>query len=155
VSDPALEARLAGCNVNPSTGLATNYLNHFIETLLLFEILPEMPDCIEDINEWRPMNYLEHVRTSDLKNSDLIERAYHAAAPETRTELNAVSGAANQFIVDCRDKALRALETDDQERLKAIALLVKAASHDFIADLNRIVQTGTREPEMLDQLASS
>jgi len=36
---------LSAINVNLSTGFATNYLNHYVEILLLLEMLPSMPEC--------------------------------------------------------------------------------------------------------------
>ena len=50
-------AALTAANINPSTGLATDYLNHFNEVVMLMEMLPDMPDCAEDVLEWQPLDY--------------------------------------------------------------------------------------------------
>ena len=50
-------SRLDGTNINPVTGLATDYLNHFNEAIMLLEMLPVAPDCKEDFLAWRPMSY--------------------------------------------------------------------------------------------------
>ena len=47
---------LARANINPATGLATDYLNHFNEAIMLLEMLSAMPDCAEDFLVWEPMS---------------------------------------------------------------------------------------------------
>jgi hypothetical protein len=43
---PAFEpAQLVGANINPTTWLATDYLNHFNEAIMLLEMLPCAPEC--------------------------------------------------------------------------------------------------------------
>ena len=41
--------RLQGTNINTSKLLATDYLNHFNEVIMLIEMVPDMPDIIEDV----------------------------------------------------------------------------------------------------------
>ena len=46
--DEARAAVLRAANINPRTGLATDYLNHFNEAIMLLEMIPDMPECAED-----------------------------------------------------------------------------------------------------------
>jgi len=46
--DEARAAVLRAANINPPTGLATDYLNHFSEAVMLLEMVPVMPECAED-----------------------------------------------------------------------------------------------------------
>ena len=41
--EEARAARLRAANINPRTGLATDYLNHFNEAIMLLEMIPDMP----------------------------------------------------------------------------------------------------------------
>ena len=52
-----LQERLKGTNVNEQSFLATDYLNHFNEILMLIEMLPEMPEMAEELFEWEPKSY--------------------------------------------------------------------------------------------------
>ena len=52
----ARAAELRAANINPRTGLATDYLNHFNEAIMLLEMIPDMPDCAEDFLTWRPLS---------------------------------------------------------------------------------------------------
>src|ERR1041384_91096 len=85
-------ARLAQANINPRTGLATDYLNHFNEAIMLLEMLSACPDCIEDFMAWRPMSYREHFKASRFKARDAAIAAYEAADPATRDGLDALAG---------------------------------------------------------------
>ena len=52
--DEARAAVLRAANINPRTGLATDYLNHFNEAIMLLEMIPDMPECAEDFLTWTP-----------------------------------------------------------------------------------------------------
>ena len=53
----ARAAQLRAANINPRTGLATDYLNHFNEAIMLLEMIPDMPECAEDFLGWQPLSY--------------------------------------------------------------------------------------------------
>ncbi|WP_417469889.1 hypothetical protein [Maricaulis sp.] len=78
---------LRAANINPATGLATDYLNHFNEVMMLMEMLPDMPDCAEDVLDWAPADYAGHFTNSSFKDKDLAVRAYAAAPRHVRAHL--------------------------------------------------------------------
>jgi hypothetical protein len=84
-------ARLCGANINARTGLATDYLNHFNEAIMLLEMLSACPDCLEDILAWRLMSYRERFEASRFKGRELVIAAYDAAAPSVRDQLDALT----------------------------------------------------------------
>ena len=67
---------LRAANINPRTGLATDYLNHFNEAIMLLEMIPDMPECAEDFLTWTPLTYTEHFWASNFKARDLAIEAY-------------------------------------------------------------------------------
>lgn len=81
---PMDAALLAQANINPITGLATDYLNHFNEAIMLLELLSACPDCIEDFLAWKPMSYREHFAASRFKDRALAIIAYQNADPMVR-----------------------------------------------------------------------
>jgi hypothetical protein len=83
--------RLADANINPVTGFATDYLNHFNEAVMLLEMLPDCPECIDDFLAWRPMSYREHFAASNFKGRELAIAAYEAANPATRDCLDTMA----------------------------------------------------------------
>ena len=75
ISRPDASVLLAA-NINPSTLLATDYLNHFNEVLMLIEMLPTMPECAEDVFAWRPMSYADYFIQSTFKEKQLAIALY-------------------------------------------------------------------------------
>ncbi|MDP6344006.1 MAG: hypothetical protein QF491_10780, partial [Alphaproteobacteria bacterium] len=66
-----LRDRLAGTNVNQDTFLATDYLNHFNEIVMLLEMVPDMPEILDEAKEWQPKSYAAHFRDSGLSDAEL------------------------------------------------------------------------------------
>jgi hypothetical protein len=86
--DEARAAVLRAANINPRTGLATDYLNHFNEAIMLLEMIPDMPECAEDFLTWSPLTYAEHFWASNFKARDLAIEAYELADPKIRTQFD-------------------------------------------------------------------
>jgi hypothetical protein len=84
-------AQLRAANINPRTGLATDYLNHFNEAIMLLEMIPDMPECAEDFLSWRPLSYCEHFMASNFRARDLAIEAYDAADAKVRAEFDRIT----------------------------------------------------------------
>jgi hypothetical protein len=96
--DEARVARLRAANINPRTGLATDYLNHFNEAIMLLEMVPDMPDCAEDFLLWYPLSYREHFMASNFKARDLAIEAYDSADEHIRTEFDNITSAMTSIL---------------------------------------------------------
>src|SRR4051794_23271770 len=94
----ARAAELLAANINPTTGLATDYLNHFNEAIMLLEMIPDMPDCFEDFLEWQPLSYREHFTASNFKARDLAIAAYEQADPAARDEFDNLSATMTSIL---------------------------------------------------------
>ncbi len=82
---------LLEANINPRTGLATDYMNHFNEAIMLLELIPDMPECAEDFLAWQPMSYREHFMVSHFKGRELAISTYDAADPTLRAEFDNIT----------------------------------------------------------------
>jgi hypothetical protein len=91
-------ARLRAANINPRTGLATDYLNHFNEAIMLLEMIPDMPECVEDFLTWCPLSYREHFAASHFKTRELAIEAYDSADPGIRTEFDNITTAMTSIL---------------------------------------------------------
>src|SRR6266852_7356699 len=101
-SGPDQEARAAqlrAANINPRTGLATDYLNHFNEAIMLLEMIPDMPECSEDFLHWTPLSYAEHFTASNFTARDLAISAYESADPDIRAEFDNINGNMTAILV--------------------------------------------------------
>jgi hypothetical protein len=97
--DEARAAEMRAANINPRTGLATDYLNHFNEAIMLLEMIPDMPECAEDFLGWQPLSYAEHFTASNFKARDLAIAAYDSAAPEIRAAFDDITKAMTSILV--------------------------------------------------------
>jgi len=93
----AFVTRLDGTNISAQTLLATDYLNHFNEIVMLIDMIPDMPDMIEECRAWEPRSYVEHFAQSGFKDRQLAIEAYDAVPgkyrrpfEETLNQLNTV-----------------------------------------------------------------
>jgi hypothetical protein len=108
---PASAEMLAAANINPRTGLATDYLNHFNEAIMLLELIPDMPDCYELFLEWQPLSYAEHFIKSNFKGRDLAIAAYEAAPATVRTDFDATVTRMTKVLSTVGD-AMRTVQQD-------------------------------------------
>ncbi|MBO0345502.1 hypothetical protein J0X15_09745 [Roseibium sp. CAU 1637] len=106
---PLAADRLEQANINPTTGLATDYLNHFNEVMMLLEMLPAMPECAEDVLDWHPIDYEDHFETSGFSDKKLAVDAYHAAPVRLRTHLEAYVAEINAVVLLAQEQ-IRATE---------------------------------------------
>jgi hypothetical protein len=116
-------ARLADANINPDTGLASDYLNHFNEAIMLLEMLSSSPDFIDDFLAWRPVSYREHFTASRLKGHDMAVAAYDSADPYLRGCLDTLAGTMSAVL-----EATRAAMSSNMPPEAAATLANRAAS---------------------------
>src|SRR3984885_12377606 len=109
--DEARAARLRAANINPRTGLATDYLNHFNEAIMLLEMIPDMPEGAEQFLEWRPRSYREHFAASNFRARELAIAAYDTANSDIRTEFDNIT-AAMSSILSAVGEAMRDVHHD-------------------------------------------
>lgn len=126
---------LAGANVNPRTLLATDYLNHFNEVVMLIDMLTSMPECIHDLEDWEEMSYWEHFAVSGLRYAPVAIEAYGHAPRDVRARFDeaveALNAATRTAILACR-AALQEGETDALYHVckacsRRLTLLIEAA----------------------------
>jgi hypothetical protein len=94
----ARAAQLRAANINPRTGLATDYLNHFNEAIMLLEMVPDMPECTEDFLGWQPLSYREHFMASNFRARELAIEAYDSADEGIRAEFDNITSAMTSIL---------------------------------------------------------
>jgi len=114
---------LRAANINPRTGLATDYLNHFNEAVMLLEMIPDIPECADDFLQWHPLSYAEHFTASNFKARDLAISAYETADPAIRAEFDQLTNTMTS-ILTAVGQAMREASQD-----KTRAKLAEQAIH--------------------------
>lgn len=93
-------AKVQGTNISAQTLLATDYLNHFNEIVMLLDMLPDMPDMIEECVVWEPKSYKAHFADSTFSDKQLAIEAYDRVPGRYRTPFEATIGQLNGLIMD-------------------------------------------------------
>jgi hypothetical protein len=106
-SDNPASGALAEANINPATGLATDYLNHFIEALMLLEMISSTPEFRDEFLCWQPVSYPEYFAGSHSKAPNTALVAYERADPRARAQLDVLTDAMTAALESAR-AALRA-----------------------------------------------
>jgi hypothetical protein len=104
-------------NINPQTGLSTDYLNHFTEAVMVLEMAVTMPECLDDLRVWRPKTYVEHFATSRFARRDAVIAAYRSTDPAVREALDSAAETLNAVLTETRDVLLSGLATPETNEL--------------------------------------
>jgi len=146
-------ARLAAANINPQTGLASDYLNHFNEAIMLLDLLATTPECIVELIGWEPLSYEEHFAASHFKDKDLAIAAYRAAEPATRTQLDDLADTMNALLVATCETFQRrasldsanALAAETAARLKPLVARAGAVINGYALDHTEGITTAEQQ----------
>ena len=132
---------VAGTNIHPDTLLATDYLNHFNEAIMLVELVPSMPECLDDLRDWQPVSYEQHFAESNLSDGPLAILAYENSRPcfrkpfdETVNRIRAKVGATiedlDRLIAAGADEAqLTDIANDNVTHLRNLLDIASAIIH--------------------------
>lgn len=135
-----VQAAVRDSNINPQTLLATDYLNHFNEIIMMVEMLPDIPDILEDAMEWHPKTYIEHFEGSSIKDARLAIIAYDFAEPRFREALELTIGHMNNTVKGGLDQLMEPVEAGDTNEIKRISGETSQRLKIFISMTNSIIQ---------------
>lgn len=141
----ARAAQLRAGNINPRTGLATDYLNHFNEAIMLLEIIPDMPECVEDFLNWQPLSYREHFMASNFKARELAIEAYDLADAAVRAEFDDITNKMTSILTAVGAAMCEVRQASSCARLAAQATgWVKP----LVALAGGVINGGSGEPDV-------
>lgn len=104
---PPLDAnRLKAANINPATGLATDYLNHYNEVAMTVASLADMPDMRESVLAWRPLGYPAHFLHTGFAERGLAIAAYIAAPRDVKTSFLAIRAELDTCVAHVQQQLL-------------------------------------------------
>ena len=102
---------LRAANVNPESGLATDYLNVFNEALMLLELAPDAPEMLGELDGWSAPGYVEHFERSAFQGRAVVIAAWRAL-PEERRAAFEIEAADLQRVIQTGVAALTDLIAD-------------------------------------------
>ncbi len=135
----ALRARVKDTNIDERTLLATDYLNHFNEIVMLLELIPDMPDCLEDAKEWAPKSYADHFRDSGFVDGELAVAAYAHVEPKYLQPFEDTIGRMNRLVALSVSRIEAALAIGEAERVKHVTQTATQALQKLIDVASAII----------------
>lgn len=140
-AEKAAQHARAASLVNPASGIANDFLNHFNEILLLVENLPILlPEMVEELMRWRPTTYTAYFTTSCLPGSAETLGTYASLAPATRRYFETKVDRLNQTALEIRNRiatfrrADGSIEPDDVTDFCTLAAVQFRAALNVVAD---------------------
>ncbi len=112
-----------GTNINARTLLATDYLNHFNEIIMLVEMISDMPECIGDVAAWSPKSYQDHFRESSFSDRDLAVAAYDYVPALYRVPFERLISELNILVLKVAAALLDETQTGNKGEIGAATLL--------------------------------
>lgn len=95
---PLSAEALQRANVHPESGLATDYLNHFNEVVMLLEMLGDMPEMAEEVLDWEPCGYDEHFQRTHYAGAETVIAAYAAAPRALKAHFETIIAALDEAL---------------------------------------------------------
>ncbi len=111
-----------GTNINVLTLLATDYLNHFNEIIMLVDMISDMPECIDDVAAWAPKSYQDHFRDSGFSDKDLAVAAYEYVPAIYRGPFERIISQLDVLILQVAASLTRAIAAESPNGIAAAAL---------------------------------
>jgi len=140
---------VGGTNINQQTLLATDYLNHFNEVVMLIEMIADMPECLEDAKAWAPKSYQDHFHDSNFSDRELAVHAYEHAPAQYRAPFEQVVDGLNQLVASGLARVEQALETRDDARIRDTVVTVSRELQGLIDKAGAIIHG---DQTVLDQV---
>jgi len=114
----AFRDKVRGTNINEQTLLATDYLNHFNEIVMTLEMVPDMPELLDEAREWRPRGYKEHLLASTFSDRELAAEAYDNVPRKYREPFEKTLGQIDNLIATSIERIEADLARGDENLLR-------------------------------------
>ncbi|MBI3453153.1 MAG: hypothetical protein HY057_10095 [Rhodospirillales bacterium] len=150
------QERVKGTNISSVTLLATDYLNHFNEIIMLLGMIPDMPEILDDCRAWAPKNYQDHFRDSSFSDKELAIAAYERVQPPVRQGFEHTITRMNELVLSSIEQISQTIAAGDADA-------VRLKSQDAAQSLQRYLEfasgiihgsVGTMSQEEIDKLVA-
>ena len=136
--------------VNPVSGLANDYLNLFNEVVMLIEQLPNMPELIAELLEWKPTTYNDYFRRSSLPGKESAIDAYSRLDGKFRRDFEEIVAELDRIAtgaVASIRRHHRVKGNDDAEGLALSCEKFGAHLRGMLSKATNLVNHGTSEAD--------
>ena len=145
---------LKAANVNPITGLATDYLNHFNEAAMLLGMAQDMPELAEDLLDWHPVSYEQHFVNTKYTGCETVIAAWNAAPHALKAHFETLIGGLDHALITAQS-AIRDGQTEQAIEIKLTdidPLLAAARACVNGVDETQDMSSGAQDQAQIDAL---
>jgi len=135
----AFREKVKNTNINEQALLATDYLNHFNELIMLLEMLPDCPEILEELKEWRPKSYKQHFLDSNLSYKELAVAAYDHVPNRFLRPFEETVARIDRRVEAGIGEIDAAMSAADPETLRRTAMAVVEDLQESLATANAII----------------
>ena len=145
---------VVGKNINPQTLLATDYLNHFNEIHMLLGMIAEMPDCLEDILDWKAISYQDHFQISVFQDKDLAIEAYNHSPEKYKVPFENCVAEMDVLLSTTVSMVEEALSGDKMEQVNILIADYNPKMEKLIEECSGIINSRevTTQQDVIDDL---
>jgi hypothetical protein len=143
-----------GKNISAETLLATDYLNHINEVVMLIELLGSAPEFWDDVRAWRPRSYAEHFRQSGFADRELAVLAYDQAPLVYRLPFDGVIAEIDAAILGGVAAIERAMGASERDLIVREAEATAATARALVDQASAIIhgQSVSQRQDAIDAL---
>lgn len=143
---------VVGKNINPQTLLATDYLNHFNEIHMLLGMLADLPDCLDDIINWKAISYQKHFEQSIFQDKDLAIQAYNHVPTRYKLPFEQHIAEMDNLLLSTIAVVQKAVKIDNMEKVRKVVNDYSPKMENLIEQCSAIINSKktTTQQEHID-----
>lgn len=144
--------KVTGTNISRATLLATDYLNHFNEIVMLIEMIPDMPDMIEECFAWQFKDYKQHFIESGVADRDLAILAYDHVPVRYRRPFDETINQMNLVVVSALARIADVAAGGNSDNLRVVCKFSVEILQDLVQVALSIIHGSERvmQQEQID-----
>jgi hypothetical protein len=143
-----------GKNIDQKTLLSTDYFNTFNSVIMLFDMLPEMPELLEEVAQWQFLDYVGHFKASGLDFAQLAIEAYEYTPTETKTLFEHKIKGMRIFVEEASRTLHRLQEAGEMTTFAAYGRMATTLLRGMVEEGNGIIhgRSETLNQESINQM---
>jgi hypothetical protein len=146
--------KVADTNIDQRTLLSTDYFNTFNSVIMLFDMLPEMPELLDEVDQWQFYDYADHFRHSGLDFAALAIDAYQYCPAAVREAFERKINGMRVFVEEASRLLRRLHDVGETTAFAAFSRHTADMCRQMIAEGGGIVhgQNATMDQGAIDAL---
>ena len=121
---------------------------------MLLGMIPEIPDCIEDILKWKATSYKDHFKHSVFQDKDLAIRAYDHSPSKYKDPFEKCVSEMDELLLNTISLVQKALKKSNMGDVNIIVTNYSPRMEAIIEDCSAIINSKefTSQQDVIDDI---